>query len=217
MKKLSAILFMVPAISLAHNVPDNIKIVPLKNMGFPVKIKKEMQSYNDIQKQNGYVQSDNTYTRKLLLMRSNTMRFLKSDDPAEQELKKSLSEIPLNFKYKNNVPNTIAYTALGLETKEGWSGIKIFFDGKEIGTCELSVFNIANANQPMQLNEDGLTYDVNDKPTRINIEGSHNSGFMYSVRWYDKNFVHELQCANLTYDKRITEKIIVLANTIDKG
>ena len=153
MKKLLAILFMVPAISLAHNVPDNIKIVPLKNMGYPAEIKKKMQNYNDSQKQNGYVQSDNTYTRKLLLMRSNTMQFSKSDDPAEQELKKSLSEIPLNFKYKNNVPNPIAYTALGLETKEGWSGIKTFFDGKKIGTCVLSVFNIANANQPMQLNE----------------------------------------------------------------
>jgi hypothetical protein len=78
------------------------------------------------------------------------------------------------------------------------------------------VFSRQGVTQPIQLNEDGLRYDVNDKPTRVTIEGSQNYGFIYSVRWYDKNFMRALECANLKYDNIITDKIIALANKIDK-
>lgn len=56
-----------------------------------------------------------------------------------------------------------------------------------------------------------------DKPTRLSVEGSHNSGFMYSVRWYDANFVRDLECANMNFDKEITSKMVALANKVDKN
>lgn len=217
MKKLSALLFLAPALACAHNVSDNIKIVPLKSMAFPAHLKNEMQSFNDNEKRNGFIKTENDYPRELLLMRNRSLRFSRSDDPAERELKQSASEIPTTFFYKSVVPNPIAYAGIGIVSDKGFSGIKEFFDGKKIGMCTLSLFSRQGVTQPIQLNEDGLRYDVNDKPTRVTIEGSHTSGFMYSVRWYDANFVRDLECANTKYDNSITNKIIELANKIDKN
>jgi hypothetical protein len=216
MKKL-AVLLLIPALSQAHNVAENIKIMPLSKMEFPSEMKKKMQVYNLSQKKIGYVQIDNEYTRKLMLMNYNRPTFKKTNNPEQDELKKNISDVPLNFTYKSILPNTIAYTALGMETNGRWSGIKEFFDGKEIGVCTLSIFNISKAKQDIQLNEDGISYDVNDKPTRIGIEGSNNSGFMYSVRWYDAKFVRDLECANMKFDKEITTKMVSLASQVDNG
>ena len=69
--------------------------------------------------------------------------------------------------------------------------------------CALSVFNIGTVKEHMKLNKVGLTYEVNDKPTRITVEGSQNSGFMYSVKWFDRNYAREIECANNDFNQNI--------------
>lgn len=69
----------------------------------------------------------------------------------------------------------------------------------------------------MQLSEESICFKVNDKPTTLSIEGSHNSGFMYSVRWFDANFVRDLECASLMFNKDIMKDMVLLANKIDKS
>lgn len=215
MKKLTTLLFLVPTLACANPIADNIQIVSLKDMAYPESLKKEMQKFNDMQKQNGFVQTDNEYTRKLLSMRYRNLKFSASTDPSERELKKTAAEVPTTFTYKSVVPNSIAYAGIGIVSNKGFSGIKTFFDGRELGMCTLSAFSRQGVTKPIQLNKDGLRYDVHAKPTRITIEGSHNAGFMYSVRWYDKDFIRDLECANLQYDKSIVNKMITLARKID--
>lgn len=216
MKRLSALLIAIPAIALAHNVSENIIIIPLSKTNFPESMKKDMQEYNATLKKDGFVSSEDANTRKLYLMRNKKLMFARSSDPAERELKHAVSDISLLFRYKDKVPNPIAYVGVGIERPDGWSGIKTFFDGKKLGTCTLTVFHVGDVKEKIQLNEDGLRYDVSDKPTRLTIEGSHNSGFMYSVMWYDRNFVQNMECANMRYDQSIQKGMIDLAKKIDE-
>lgn len=217
MKKASILLLLAPASIFAHNVSDNIDIMPLKSMDFPMELKKEMHSYNVDMKSKGYVEKDNPYVRQLMHMRFNRPTFKESDAPGSSELKQTPQEIKTTFSFKSILPHPIAYAGIGIASDKGWSGIKEFFDGKEAGMCTLSMFSMADVKQHIQLNEDGLTYDINDKPTRVMVEGHQNSGFMYSVRWYDKSFVREIECANNKLDDAIKTKMIEYATLVDKA
>lgn len=217
MKKL-AVLLLVPAIACAHDISSNIDIVPLNSMKFSPELKNEMNAYNSDLKNKGYVEKDNTYTRQLMKMRMNPPAIARSTQPGSDELKDAVSEIKTTFKFKPVLPNPVAYAGIGIVTDDGvWSGIKEFFDGKDAGMCTLSVFNISNVKDHIQLNEEGLTYEVNDKPTRITVEGNINSGFMYSIRWYDKNFAREIECANNDTKDSIKVKMIEYAKKVDSN
>lgn len=212
------ILGIVPILVFAHNVPNNIKIIPLQNMGFPLELQEKMQKNNLEQKRNGYVLRQSDHPKQLMNMRyKKYFSNVNAHESGDAELKKDRSELSLNFEYRTALPNTIAYVGLGSETDRGWSGIKTFFDGKEIGTCSLSVFNIQGSSENIKLNPEGLTYDVNDKASRISVEGSDNSGFVYSVRWYDEKFVRDLECAKSDFKDNIIFQMINLAKKIDGG
>ena len=139
----------------------------------------------------------------------------RSTQPGSDELKSSASEIKTTFKFKPVLINPVAYTGIGISQIK--IIIKEFFDGKEAGMCTLSLFNISNVKDHIQLNEEGLTYEVNDKPTRITVEGNINSGFMYAVRWYDKNFAREIECANNDMKDSIKVKMIEYARKVDNS
>lgn len=100
---------------------------------------------------------------------------------------------------------------------DGWTGVKEFFNDPKIGLCSYSLSNMKLMHGGIQLAKEDVTYDVNKKPTTSEVEGSENSGFTYTVRWYDDTFAHELECANMLYDKTITENVLSLANRIDNN
>ncbi len=217
MKKL-VLLLLIPSISFAHNVSGNIDIIDLKDMNFPNDIKRDIRSYNQNMKINGFVEKDNPYTRQIMRMRSDKRYLSNKMQQESDELKKSPSQIKTNFEFKSVLPNPIAFSGIGIVNEDGiFSGIKEFFDGHEAGMCTLSAFNIANVKEHMKLNREGLTYEVNDKPTRINIDGSQNSGFMYSVKWFDAHFAREIECANNNLNDSIKDKIISYAKLVDNS
>lgn len=131
MKKI-LILLLIPAICFAEpNISKNIKILPLSQMDFPQSLKNEMKAYNSNLKTIGYNFSDNPYPRKLLQMGHQSISFSTSKDPENTDIKKNLSEIKLNFLYKSISKNIIGYAPLGLYTKDGWAGVKEFFNEKK--------------------------------------------------------------------------------------
>jgi hypothetical protein len=218
MKKLLIFLGIAPILAFAHNVPSNIEIIPLSSMDLPLKLQEEMQKNNLEQQKNGYILKQSEHPKKLMNMRhKKSFANVTTQNPGDAELKKDRSELSLNFEYRTVLPNTIAYVGLGSETDVGWSGIKTFFDGKEMGACSLSVFNIQGSSENIKLNQEGLTYDVNDKPSRLSVEGSVNSGFIYSVRWYDEKFVRDLECAKSDLKENLIFQMVNFSKKIDSG
>ena len=141
-------------------------------------------------------------------------------DPYDTHIKKMLSAIKLNFEFngiaKFHQGETIGYAPAGTY-ENGWTGIAEFFYRNDLGTCEFVKEKI----NYMMISKDDVTYQVNDKITMTNIEGSNNSGYTYKVGWYfaDENKMvlsQELECANMKFDKKIMANMITLANRIDK-
>ena len=214
MKKIAILLALAPVIAYAHDISSNIDIVQLNSMSFSPELKNEMRAYNSDMKNKGYIEKDNAYIHQLLKIK--TASNARSTQLGSNELKDSESDIKITFKFTSVLPNPVAYSGIGIETNTGtWSGIKEFFDGKEAGMCSLSVFDISKVKEHIQLNAEGLGYEVNDKPTRITVEGNINSGFMYSIRWYDKNFAREIECANNDMKESIKTKMLEFAKKVD--
>jgi len=205
-------------ISGIHIVPDS-ELVTTKSM------KQEEILNLKQQKEKGYIAFDSTYPRELLNTKYRALSEIKANkdnkDPGDTHLKEKISEIKLAFQY-NGIPfikttNIIGFAAIGGYIDNGWTGVKEFFNDTRLGTCTLSLYNIGVSHGGVKLGKSTVTYVVNSKPTTINVEGSINSGFMYRVSWFDNTFIHDLECANMNFDKEITTTMIDYARLIDKS
>lgn len=226
--KLTALLLTLPLCAFAGNdiVPlatKGLQVIPLAKMDIPDSIKERIKDRIKQQNEKGYFETDSEYTRFLLNIKHNApseiRSFANNDDQTDTHLKKSISQIKLAFPYKGikdiDSENVIGYAAIG-SWQDGWTGIKEFFSDNKMGICSYSLFNMELMHGAMQLNTETTRYDVNNKPTSIDVEGNQHSGFHYSIRWFDNKYNHDLECANMKYDKKISEEMIYLANKIDK-
>lgn len=227
-----------PLISSAQSVDDfnsdpskelpkpvsGIHVVPDSDLTMTESMRKEATFKLKQQNKNGYVESDSPYPRQLLTTKYRAASEIKENkgnkDPYDTHLKENISEIKLAFSY-NGIPfvkpsNVIAFAAIG-GYKDGWTGVKEFFTDPNLGTCTLSLYNIALGHGGARLGKSTVKYVVNNKPTTISVEGSINSGFMYRVSWFDNTFIHDLECANMNFDKKITITMIDHAKLIDKS
>ena len=64
-----------------------------------------------------------------------------------------------------------------------------------------------------------VTNEINQKPTTKLVEGNKQDGFLYRVSWFlekpDGVIANDLECANMKFDKNITDKLVQLARKID--
>ena len=223
MKKLviAAMVLSIPVLTFAEkSLYKNIKIVKNTEMragGFtiPESFLKETENKMNQMKAKGYVDHDSTYPRRLLNMGFKGVTFGPSQKYEDSDLKKSSNEVKLAFPYSPPIANSIAFAPIGMLSKDGWTGIKEFFSHKEIGTCEYSLSNMELAQGSVEIDKNVVRYDVNNKPTTIMIEGNVNSGFMYSINWFDDKYDKQLRCANMDYKPELRNKIIELAKMID--
>ncbi len=155
------------------------------------------------------------------------------------DFRPTLHAIPLGFKYtgleKNNslksqykttgqaimASDSIlimgAVPTGGFHEKEGgWSGVCEFFYYTPIGNCSYTIRNVKVSRTAALLDEEAVTYEIHQKPTLHIVEGSKSSGFLYSIKWYDINNFHELECATKNYSEYTMDKAIELARTIDQ-
>jgi len=184
------------------------------------------------EKSKGYREQDNIHVRELIaikkLAQTEIASFKNDKNPLDTHIKPTLSDLQLGFKFKNPIRNEIigyvpaggyykANSTFNKTSHDGWSGIKIFFNESKIGVCSFTYYDLNLSHGAVKLNQDIITYAVNNKPTYSMVEGSYNSGFMYSVSWFSKMTMNNLECANMIFDKKIKDDTIALANKIDSN
>ncbi len=202
---------------------SGVTIIPADKMPISESMKKEVALHLLQQKTKGYFDSESTYPRTLLKMNNtHLIESNKNSDPYDTHMKYSLSQVRLAFKFKEipgiNAKNRIGFAVGGMFiNKSGWTGIAEFFNDNEMGVCKYNIDNMYLTKGAVQISSESVRYDVNKKPGDVFVEGSVNSGFIYTVSWFDKTFSHSLECANMNFSHDIIPKMINLAIKIDKS
>lgn len=142
-----------------------------------------------------------------------------TSDPTDTHLKSDLSKIKLAFKFKPpSFLKPLGFAVGGTYIEDnGWTAISTFFNDKTLGSCKFKLNNMKISHGAVRIPKETVRYDVNKKITNVFVEGSNNSGFIYNIDWNDEINNYFLTCANMIYDKDITQHMIVLANKIDKS
>lgn len=205
------------------NPVSGIHVVPDTDLTMTEPMRIKMSSQLKQKNEKGYIEIDSSEPRQLISLKysaANEIKENKNKGPHDTHLKANISDIQLAFAYKGipfiNKSDVIGFAAAG-GYKNGWTGIGEFFNDSKLGTCTLTLYNIALSHGGVRLGKSVVKYLVNNKPTTINIEGSINSGFMYKVHWFDNTFIHELECANMDFNEKITVTMVDYARLIDKS
>jgi hypothetical protein len=204
-------------------LPKNgIHVVPLSSMDIPEAYKNEVIANAKEQREKGYVEKESQYGQFLLSLPKRAEQEIKSfkvsNNPGDSHLKADFSQIKLAFPFNGlssiNKKDVIGYAPIG-GWNNGWTGIKVFFKQNK-SICSYSYFDFAASHGAAQLNEESASKDINGKTTYIDVEGNYNTGFLYGVTWFGENSMHKMECANMMYDKSLTNKTINLAQHVDK-
>lgn len=204
-------------------------IVSDKEMPFTDESRQEMMVKKMQIEKNGYYATNlmDDYILYLKRIQKNAPQEIKAFkgtmNKGDTHLKQSVDEIKIAFRFKKlpiDEKNVIAYAPVGSYVKkpEGWNGIKIFFNNPEVGNiCAYEFTDLNLSDGGVLMSKEGITYNVNMKPTITSIEGNPSLGFVYSVTWYNNIQVSRIDCVSNLIDKSITEKMLLLANRIDKN
>lgn len=221
MKKILFVLLFASAISYASNEePFNHNLRGLIIVSHPDR---------KLVEQPEYINSDEErYVRFLLNVKDKApaeiKQFSSSKDIEDTHLKSSYNDIKLSIPFKplnesNNIYkniNIVGYAAGG-SYKDGWDGIKVFFNDNTLSACAYSKNKIL----AIQMEKEKIQYIVNNKPSFKVIMGNYEGGFINNVSWYtDKKtyvFQEQIDCATRKLDKNMLDKMVVLANQIDKS
>lgn len=172
---------------------------------------------------------DTTYFNFLMNIKKNAPQEKKAykgtPNKGDTHLKESADEIKLAFPFKKlpiDDKNIIGYAPIGSykeSSPEGWNGIKIFFDNPDIPSsmCAYEFTDLGLSNGGVTLNASDVTYTVGNKPTLKGIDGNTGTGFIYTVIWYNNLKVSRIDCVKLSYDKSVLDRVLILANKIDKN
>jgi hypothetical protein len=239
--KLISIMLLVPIVALAdittESPPEDFKdfkypksgvrIVPTSQLKLPDFIKKDLESTSRQMKEKGYFDSKTNNAQTLLTMKGVNViakqnhGVANSDDPRDTHLKSNISGVGLAYNYPGIplAPNTEhkGYAAVGMWVDDkGWTGVKEFFDDENLGICSFTLYNMVLSHGYVEIGDDAVEYKVNKKPGTIVVSGSNLSGFLYYVSWYDNTYIHQLECATSSYDKKIVNKMTSYGTVIDK-
>jgi|GEM_PF-1801034 len=236
-KKILVLALFAPLIAMAASdkipFPKNgVQVVSFEQMDIPESFKQDFYKRQKEMKEKGYIQSDSTYARDLFKTREEApqeiKQFKSESNPYSGHYKANLSDIKLSFPFKElsiiKKEDILGYVPAGgyvkdknivKPYKEGWTGIGIFFNNGPKEVCVYTFFNLIASKGAVQMGKENTTYAVNHKPSYSAIEGNYNTGFVYSVTWNDKIGEHEVECADMLFDKEIMTKTLALANKID--
>lgn len=204
----------------------SLQIISEKDFPVPKEIQEETVKRQHEMKQKGYHEENNRYAHYLLGLKRSApdeiRAFRGTQNKADSHLKQNYQDIKLAFDFKTlpiDKTKIIGYAPVGSYVKsptEGWNGIKVFFEDKNIGICAYEFTDLQLSNGGVMLTKEYTKYIVHNKPTFISIEGNDESGYVYTIRWYNSIKVSMVDCATPKYDTAVTKKIIALAEKIDK-
>lgn len=201
---------------------NGINIMPLADMKLPDEMNKQMLVTTKTTATTGYIdttQTDQDVISLFALQKDsqNELRQFDADNnPLDTHLKSSLSKLELSFNFteipgieKNNV---IGFAVTGGYVKEkGWDGVVEFALIPTLGVCSFTTYKI----ESVILDKESLEYLVNKKPSNKNIAGNRNTGFLYTLNWYNPDRLMTFQCANKMLNPKNMSQMIDIANQID--
>lgn len=209
----------------AFNI-DNITYVSRSEMQEPPELRDLIDKRNKEIAEKGFIEQDNPYAQYLLNLKKTSINEIRAyrnlQDKEDTHLKGKSEELKLAFDYKDlpvNHDAIIGYAPIGSyvqKPREGWNGIKVFFETKELGVCGYEFTDLKLSNGGVMIDKENVKFLVNKKPTVLSAEGDKASGFVYSVVWYNKLQVNRLDCAKVQFQKNLIDLMISFANEIDK-
>jgi hypothetical protein len=187
---------------------------------------------HDEQVQNGYVHEQQTRAQELMqFKKSSTYQFEKFQNDFSMKgtfLRKNSNDLIMAYNF-HGVPSSLIDENIGFapygafkETKNGdevngWDGAIQFFTKKNVGTCEFKEHSLKISHGGVELIKELVSYEINNKPTVILVQGTSDSGYLYQVSWYDEDFSRQLNCASSIFSKTTKENVIELAKNIENS
>lgn len=200
-------------------------VSPLDKMSIPPSIKHQIEKRRAEEKTKGFYEQDNEYAKYLLRLNKHKAEreiayFETHKDPYDNHFKRSANDSHLAFNFSlPTIPEAdkIGYVGGGSHIKDkGWTAVKLFFTQPEIGVCSYSHFNLKLSHGYIEIPKETTGNIVNNKYSSLDVEGTANTGYLYTVSWYTSETMQILECANKIYDKEIANKSIELAKRIDR-
>lgn len=207
--------------------PDGgIKIVPEKEMSSYAEKKEERTRFKKDIIQFGYIKSDNPSTNQLLNLEITAKRDLMAhandSDPKSTHLKKSLNDLEMAYP-PTQVPSAVADRYIGAAPfltylkNQGWVGAIQFFFNNGVGYCSFSENNVKLSHGSIIIAKEDIRNDINGKITTVEVMGTPNAGFTYTVEWFDNAFFRKVECASKLYSSNLTDSVIKIAQSIDNA
>lgn len=222
MKKL-ILMSMLSLTACANNLPEigsGITIKPLKELNEEaykkyMLHKKAFNSFTPEESKDNYAQiiRDNVELKGVDLY-----TYSLSDNPNDTEIRKNLKQLKLSFNFvpvkNSDLIYTTGFAPMGQYTKDGWTGVTQYFRHYKIGHCiyEYTAYDIKHG--AIWLPRERVSYLVGGKTTMLHNYGNKNDGYVYSVKWYDDNYIAALQCSSPKSDNQLSLSVIELANDI---
>lgn len=217
MKKLS-ILFLCASIAACSPIPA--AALSISSDSIPELKEMQMEMIR-----NGYYKEYTEYAQVLIHLKDR-IKYHKPSNPKFNDnddlyIYKKFTDVRLAYKAKLprgiNPSSIIGASPLGMYLKDrhGWTGFKLYFKHNPETICSLASINLTLAEGDIVLNKDEQNFSVNKKPGFKLTSGSKQSGFIYSVNWYDKKYIYMLDCATLKFKRRGLENAEIIANVIE--
>lgn len=209
----------------AAPAPDGgVTVVPEQQMSEYNKFKEQREKERADVRNYGYIKQFLPQTQSLLNFKEISKNQFKSKPLAatDEGLRHNISEVEMAYEF-HGVPSSAVSTILGVAPSVtyvkglGWAGAMQFFEKSGLGICSYRENNLKYSHGAAVIAEEDVTKDINGKVTVANVTGEPNSGFMYSIDWYDNNYFRELKCANQNFNNSIMTSTLALALAIDNN
>jgi hypothetical protein len=206
--------------------PDGgVKIVPEKQMSSYSQMKEQRERYKKDVATLGYKNANNQRTQSLMTLnitaKKDLERITSAINPADTHIKPNLNLIQFAYTptdISSKVDNYIgAVPYLTYLKDQGWVGSVQFFSQNAIGNCSFSENNTKLSHGSVIIAQEDVRYDINDKVTTVEVMGTKDTGFTYTVEWFDDVFFRTLECASKDYSDSIKQNTVELAKAIDKA
>jgi hypothetical protein len=206
--------------------PDGgVRVVPEKQMASYAAMKEQRERYKKDVATLGYKNANNQRTQSLMTLditaKNDLAKFSNAINPEDTHIKPNLSLI--QFAYTPTDISSKVDTYIGAVPyltflkDQGWVGSVQFFSMNSIGNCSFSENNTKLSHGSVIIAQEDVNYLVNDKVTTVEVMGTKDAGFTYTVEWFDDVFFRELSCANKNYSSDLKQEVIELAKSIDKS
>ncbi len=210
-------------------VEANSLLKETKDAHYASKIHQYLSMHQE-QEKKGFVNSQSPRAKELLelpeTVKYQYKKYKNTNSQHSTHLRHSIPELTMAYTFIG-VPSAEMDEYIGIapygaykQTKygddgDGWDGAVQFFVKKDIGTCEFKEHNMKIAHGGVEIIKELVSYEINNKPSVVLVQGTKETGYLYKVTWYDNTFSRELSCANTSFSQETKQKVIELAQKIE--